>query len=80
MEVPRKPNSQLQDGAKVPRVPPYAPGFVSRWEVPPLSDPGPSCFILYIVVSPDGGCWEVRAPSKAVSSSSSNPLYQRDEA
>jgi hypothetical protein len=30
--------------------------------------------------SPDGSCWEARAPSKAVSSASSNPLYQKDEA
>lgn len=53
---------------------------VAKWEVPPLSDPGPACFILYKAFSPDGSCWEVRAPSKVVSSSSSNPLYQRDEA
>lgn len=79
MEAPRRPNSQLQAGAEVPGVPSISCS-VAKWKVPSPSDPRPTCFILYKAFSPDGSCWEVRAPSKVVSSSSSNPLYQRDEA
>lgn len=80
MEVPRKPNSAPGEskGSRGPTQCPWVPSPGGKSL--PLSDPGPACFILYIVVLPDGSCWEVRAPLKAVSSSSSNPLYQRDEA
>lgn len=75
MEALRRPNSQLQARAKVgPWGPTLSPALL-----PSGKSPHSLTFILYKAFSPDGSCWEVRAPSKVVSSSSSNPLYQREE-